>query len=272
MKRILAAAILICLLLCACGVNAENAAAPDSPTAPATETAAPTEPPTEAPTEAPTDPPTTEELALARIKKILKADLKSKSASVPVEEMLQYPELPTGCEAVALTIALNALGCDLSKTEIAEKYLEYNSNYAIGYCGDPFSNGGAGIWPPGMIKTVENYTDATGAKVYAYNSSGCSLKDLCKFIDAGCPVLVWTTYYMDSPMYTSDGVNYDGDFYMWYDNEHCVTLCGYDLSDGTVEIADPLRGKITVDADRFEAINTDIGGWSMALLNTSKLK
>lgn len=268
MKRILTLILSLCLLLCACASRAEE------PTAsPETEamTEKPTEPPTEAPTEPPTEPPTVEEKAQERIETILGSKLSAKSASLSVDEMYQYPELPTGCEAVALTIALNALGCDLDKTEIAENYLIYDANYAIGYCGDPFSNGGAGIWPIGIVRTVEKYTEKTGKSIYAFNTSGRPLKDLCKLVDAGCPVLVWTTYYMNEPMYTDEGINYDGEYYQWYDNEHCVTMYGYDSSSGTVDISDPLRGKVTVDAQQFERLNDAIGGWSVALLDTSDL-
>lgn len=272
MKRILCLLAAVCLLLCACDANAENGkTAPDTTeqvnTAPTEHSA----PPTAAPTEAPTEPPSVEELAQKRIAAILGGELKANSAHIEVEEMSQYPELPTGCEAVALTMALNALGGKLDKTEIAEKYLVYDDNYAVGYVGDPFSDGGAGIWPIGMVKTVENYTADTGAKVYAQNTSKLPLSDLCKLVAAGCPVLVWTTYYISEPMYTDDGMEYDGEYYMWYDNEHCVTLCGYDMSDGTVTIADPLQGIVTEDAEYFERINKDIGGYSMVLLDTSGL-
>ena len=42
-----------------------------------------------------------------------------RSASLDVPALQQYPELPTGCESVALTNALLACGFDLQKTEIA---------------------------------------------------------------------------------------------------------------------------------------------------------
>lgn len=275
MKRILSLCLLLCLLLSACTARTETAeATPDSASATPAATEKPTAAPTEPPTVKPTESPTAEETAQKKIKAILKGKLKNDSASIAVGELYQYPELPTGCEAVALTMAINALGNDLGKTEIAENDLEYNDNYAIGYCGDPASDNGAGIWPIGVVRTVENFAARTGATVYAYNTSKQKLYDLCKLIDAGCPVLVWTTYYMNEPVYKDHeegfGVEYDGEFYQWYDNEHCVTLCGYDLNAGTVDIADPLRGIVTVDAERFERINAAIGGYSVALTDTSE--
>lgn len=269
MKRILCSLLLLVLL--------SGCTAISSPSTTATPDTAEKEPissvkSTSAATEKPTEPaPTITELAERRISDILKADLHSGSASIDVDPIEQYPELPTGCESVALTMAMNALGCKLSKTDIAENYLQYDDNFAIGFCGDPFSDGGAGVMPIGIIRTVENYTAATGAPIYAYNTSHHPLSDLYKFIEAGCPVVIWTTYYMDEPMYTDDGMYYDDEYYMWYYNEHCVTLCGYDRSAGTVKIADPLQGMVTYDADAFERINQDIGGWSVILLDTSHL-
>lgn len=272
MKRtipLLLISLLLIQLLCGCSdtsASSSNAAAtPDS--APAVQPQLASKPATEKPTEAPL---TTEELTEKYIKKILDSKAAS-SAHIDVDPIDQYPELPTGCESVALTMALNALGADLDKTDIAEHYLRYDDNYILGFCGDPFSDGGAGVMPPGIIATVENYTADTGASVYACNTSHMPLSDLYKFIDAGCPVLIWTTYYIGEPMYTDDYYEYDGETYYWYDNEHCVTLCGYDRSSGTVEIADPMQGIVTVDADYFERINSDIGGWSVAIIDTSDI-
>ena len=218
----------------------------------------------------PTEAPSKDALIQKHIEKILAADAGS-SGSIDVDPLEQYPELPTGCESVALTIALNALGGNLDKTDVAEYYLRYDDDFVLGYCGDPFSDDGAGVMPPGIITTVENYVARTGAPVYAYNTSHSPLRELYKFIDAGCPVVMWTTYYMDEPMYTDDAHEYNGDTYFWYENEHCVTLYGYDRNAGTVDIADPLQGAVTVDADEFERINHNIGGWSVAIIDTSAI-
>ena len=268
MKRLLILTVILCIILCGC-------ATADHHSSVATPDAAPTNPTHAAPTEPtvkPTDAATTEQLVEKRVAEILSGELTHDSASIPIEPMDQYPELPTGCESVALTVALNALGCDLSKTEIAENYLEYNDNYVLGFCGDPFEEDGAGIMPPGIITTVENYAQYTGAPVYAVDTSKLPLSDLYKFIEAGYPALVWTTSYMDEPMETDDSIEYDGEIYNWYDNEHCVTLFGYDRSAGTVEIADPMLGSTAYDAEEFERIYELIGGWSVVVLNTSDLK
>ena len=269
--KIRLAILTICLSLILCGCAATNPnpsatekATADSATVPATEKA------TATPTEKPTEAPTIEALAEKRIAQIKAKKKISPSAYIDTEEILQYPELPTGCESVALTMAINSLGYDLSKTDIAEKYMPYG-DYVDGFEGDPFSDGGAGIMPPGLVTTVNNFVADTGAKLYAHDTTGTKLSDLYRFIDAGCPAVVWTTYYMDYPDF--DGGYYEGDaFYPWYNNEHCVAMIGYDTDDGTVTIADPLEGISAVSAYEFGEICDEIGNFSVILLDTTDLK
>ena len=283
MKRFLSLILTLALaLLCACGGTKTPSGSATADTVATPDTAA-TQRPTvkqdrkkqaeasdpkasETPAEPEKEPVTEDYRTELRAEEILGNPLSSTSVILPLEELSQYPELPTGCEVTSLTMALNTLGCKVSKTEFAENYLEYNDSYVIGFCGDPFADDGAGTFPPGIAVSVQNYAAATGEKVSVYDSSGLSLNYLYRFIDAGCPVLVWTTYYMDEPMETDDGEFYNGKYYMWYDNEHCVTLYGYDTEAGTVEIADPIEGLMTVDAASFEEINRSIGGWSAVIL------
>ncbi len=70
----------------------------------------------------------------------------------------QEPELPTGCESVALTMLLLYEGFDLEKTTIADDYLLYSENgdFSEGYIGDPYSCEGAGCFPPFFGKDRES--------------------------------------------------------------------------------------------------------------------
>lgn len=271
MKRLLLIlTICLCLILCGCAASETTKSTPDSARASETATAPATEKATAAPTEKPTEAPTIAQLARKRIDSIRSAKDISSSAYIDTEEINQYPELPTGCESVALTMAINSFGYELNKTDIAEKYMPYG-DYVDGFEGDPFSDGGAGIMPPGLVATVDNFVADTGAKLYAYDTTGASLSELYRFIDAGCPAIVWTTYYFDYP--DMDGGYYDNDiFYPWYTNEHCVAMIGYDTNDGTVTLADPLQGIVTVGAYDFGEICDEIGNLSMILLDTTDLK
>lgn len=279
MKRLLTVILCASLVLSACAAGASGgtpdeaaAATPDTAVGTTNEkpTESPTEAPTDPPTEAPTDPPTVEELAQARYEEILAGELSCDKASVSVPAVYQSPELPTGCEAVALTIAIRAYGYELNKTDIASKYLVYGDDYITSFVGSPFKWGGAGIYPPGLVKTVENYVKDTGAQLCPIDSTDVSLDDLYKFIDNGIPVVVWTTYYMSYPR-LENSRTYQGHTYSWYINEHCVCLYGYDKKDGTVKISDPQRGKIDVSAKDFANIYDTIGRMSMVMIPTGNL-
>ena len=69
-----------------------------------------------------------------------------------VESILQYPELPTGCEVTCLTMALNYHGYDISKTDLVDEYLLYRTEYyQVGFGGSPYSENGSSMWPPAIV-------------------------------------------------------------------------------------------------------------------------
>lgn len=190
------------------------------------------------------------------------------------EVLLQRPELPTGCESVALTMALESLGYDLEKTEIADSYMTYDShNYAIGYVGDPHSENGAGIFPPGLTDTANNYlnshvlTNEQGEEFYysAYNISGTAFEDLFSYVDAGNPVLIWITYTYESPVFTGESVSYDGEEFSWYQKEHCVMIAGYNRSNRSVLLYDPLKGLRKKSMDSIASLYAEVGSYAMTI-------
>ena len=74
---------------------------------------------------------TAEETAEERIARLRNA--LPDAASLEIQPILQEPELPTGCESVALTMALEYLGFELEKTTIADQYLIRSAtNFAEG--------------------------------------------------------------------------------------------------------------------------------------------
>jgi len=272
MKRLLTIILCAAVALSACTAGSSGGT-PDEAAAATPEeitVTTPDELPTEAPTASPTEAPSLQSLAKARCDEILSGELNCDKASVSVPEIYQTPELPTGCESVALTIAIRAYGYELNKTDIASKYLVYGDDYITAFVGSPFQRGGAGIYSPGLVKTAENYVKSTGAKLCPVDTTGISLDDLYRFIDSGIPVVIWTTYYMSYPQ-LEGGRTYQGHTYSWYDNEHCVCLFGFDKKDGTVKISDPLRGKIAVSAQEFARIYDAIGRMSMVLIPTEGL-
>lgn len=174
-----------------------------------------------------------------------------------VPEILQNPELPTGCEAVSLTMALQYEDFDEDKITIASDFLIYNQetdNMAIGYVGDPFSESGAGCFAPAIAATALAFFTDQEAEYKAYDITDTDFEDLFAYIAAGTPVILWTTMYMADPEFTRMDAEYEGHVYRWYSQEHCVVLSGYNRTEGTVQVNDPLEGIVTRNLDEFAAI------------------
>lgn len=182
------------------------------------------------------------------------------SIQLDVEEMIQTPELPTGCESVALTMALRFLGYEIDKTTIADNYLVYDAeNFAKGYMGDPYSANGAGIFPPGLVTTANKFLDEQKSEMSAYDISGAAFEELFEYLAAGNPVLIWTTMYYEEPVFLEIYSEYDGKEYQWYANEHCVLLGGYNLAEEKVTVFDPLQGKLEMSIQTMESLYEKTG-------------
>lgn len=177
--------------------------------------------------------------------------------SLDVPEVLQNPELPTGCESVALTMALMYEGFELEKTTIAREFLIYNretDNTAVGYVGDPFTEEGAGCFAPAIAATADAFFEDQEYDYTAYDISDSSLDELLCYVASGTPVVVWSTMYMAEPEFTRESSVFMGKVYEWYRQEHCVVLSGYDLEEQTLQINDPLEGTVIRDMEEFRRI------------------
>ena len=99
------------------------------------------------------------------------------SAQLDIPEVFQMPELPTGCESVALTMALMYEGFELDKTTIADDYLVYSEDgdFSGGYVGDPKSAEGAGCFPPTIVETANAYLKEQNSTKTAVDVSGQSM-------------------------------------------------------------------------------------------------
>lgn len=177
-----------------------------------------------------------------------------------MEELLQNPELPTGCESVALTIALKYYGFELEKTTIADEYLDYSdTEFVSAYMGDPRTESGAGCFAPAIEKAANKFLRAQNSDMTALDISGTSLEDLYTYLASGMPVVVWNSMYLSDLEQTEQTCVYEGKTYYWYRKEHCVVLCGYDKETNTVIVNDPLEGIVERDAERFGEIYDQLG-------------
>lgn len=194
-----------------------------------------------------------------------------------VPQIMQMPELPTGCEATALAMALAYEGVEIDKTEIAADYLIYNfedDNMALGYVGDPFSEEGAGCFAPVIQKTAEKVLEAKKVQGRAEDISGTPFDSLLTYVLSEKPVIVWTTMYMGAPEFTEDVAvgRYRGRQYRWYRQEHCVVLTGCDMEARTVQVNDPLEGIVHRDLDAFRNIYNETGQNAVVLYITKEMQ
>lgn len=190
------------------------------------------------------------------------------SYMIEMEEMMQNPELPTGCESVSLTIALNYYGFELEKTTIADEYLDYSDkDFVSAYVGNPHTESGAGCFAPAIEKAANKFLDGTDSKLKAEDISGTSLEELYAYLANGTPVVVWNSMYMNELEKTEQTCVYEGKTYYWYRKEHCVVLCGYDKEKDIVMVNDPLEGIVERNAERFEELYNQMGKMAVVLLS-----
>lgn len=174
---------------------------------------------------------------------------------MPVKHISQNPELPTGCEITSLTMVLNYLGFDVSKTYMAEHYLDkletFDGSFYDYFIGDPAKTESWGCFAPAITNAANRYLSKQNSALKAYNISSSSLQSLFNELSAGHPVIVWTTSDWDEKTtYTSIRLN-DNSVFNWPSNEHCVVLIGFNLEKGTVFLADPLSDVIEKDLSAF---------------------
>ncbi|MDD3277796.1 MAG: C39 family peptidase [Lachnospiraceae bacterium] len=188
------------------------------------------------------------------------------SVQLDVEEIYQLPELPTGCEITSLTMLLRYYGFkDAEKTMMADQYLVYADQYVTGFYGDPTTEKGAGIYPPGLVETTDNFLQAHGSSLYAKNLTGSTMDILYAYLAHGDPVVVWSTQYFNDNIPSGIIESYEGIDYEWDYNEHCIVLTGYNFATGTVTVHDPLEGIVERDAQRFQELYEGLGSMAMVI-------
>lgn len=166
-----------------------------------------------------------------------------------VEEMLQLPLLPSGCELVSLCIALKSMGIEVNPAELADNHVYISGNYQTGYLSSPYSESG-GCFPGPLANVGNSYLNSLGVSVSCHNITGSAFEGLEALVEAGYPVLIWTTIYQDDPEFEDWESG-------WWINEHCVVM---HASDGAnVYVSDPLRGLTTYDRDTFKSVYEKCG-------------
>lgn len=183
--------------------------------------------------------------------------------SLKVKNILQNPELPTGCEITSLTTVLNYLGYQVDKMDMAKNYLKLGKlgkdRFAAAFIGEPWSPEGWGCYAPVIYESASKYLLEHGSIHRAYDLSGEDFAVLLEEVSAGNPVLVWTNIYLDRAPEVREIIMEDGSKETWITPEHCVVLTGYDMEKNIVEIADPLNNFKELDMASFKQRYADHG-------------
>lgn len=167
----------------------------------------------------------------------------------------QYPELPTGCESVALTNLLNYYGFGLGKTIIADYYLPKgsNGNFVTAFDGNPrHSSGGLmGCVAPAITIAGNNFLRAAGSIMQAKDVSFSSISSIKNRLTCGQPVEMWNTEWGSWPGGRYAARWYNGHSYGLWGGNHAVVLKGYDDEQGIVYLSDSINGNVTRNAQVF---------------------
>ncbi len=177
---------------------------------------------------------------------------------IKAENILQKPELPTGCEITALTMLLNYIGFKADKEVLSDSYLEKGEYRAADpykvFVGDPRSIYAYGCYSKVIVNAANAYLkdNDKDKKFKVYNITGCNFNNLCAAVDEGHPVIVWATMKMSSPKKGSSWIIPEtGKKFTWTAGEHCLLMTGYDKEKRVVYMNDPLRGIVEYDLILF---------------------
>lgn len=173
-----------------------------------------------------------------------------------VPTMIQYPDYPTGCESVALTILLNYYGYNITPDDVISKLklgllpymkddVRYGGNPEIEFIGNPYEKTGYGVYEMPILEVTQKYNSNF------VSGTGKSLDELLELVDNGVPSIVWVSSGMCVP-YISKSWIYEptNETIYWKKGEHAVVLIGYNST--SVIVSDPDTGNINYyDYDVF---------------------
>ena len=181
---------------------------------------------------------------------------------------MQNPELPTGCESVALTNALNYYEFGLGKTTIADSYMPKSSwDFVTAFWGNPHSSSnGNCISAPGLTNTANSFLSSRGSSLRAHDVTGTGFYDLYSYLEQGHPVVIWSTIGMQNLGRCYATQAYGGRVYRTYTNSHTVVLRGFNRSLGIVYISDSLAGYVSNSAERIASLYSQRGAQAVVVM------
>ena len=173
----------------------------------------------------------------------------------------QRMQMPLDCEATSLTIALAAVGVHTTQRCVQGHFPTDTRAPVLGanglpsQWGDPYTDfvghvmgsepgsnphwaayAGWGAYAPVVARTAESLGVPVAAQLTGWNPQA-----LYAAVEAGHPVLVWTTVNYSSQT-ARTWTAWDGRLVPWTEAGHVVVLMGVNTTAGTLEFSDPLTG------------------------------
>ncbi|MGY4797161.1 S-layer homology domain-containing protein [Lysinibacillus fusiformis] len=193
--------------------------------------------------------------------------------TVPI--IKQNPELPNGCEITSLTAVLNYYGFSTNKMEMANNYLPkesftYQNNKRYGpnpykaYAGDPRLGTGFFSYAPPIVASAEKFFIGRTTKYTATDVSGKEKEFFYEKINHNVPVVIWVTLDLSTPKVSSSWYFSDTkEYFKAPINLHAVVLVGYNELNNTVHVMNPLKGRVSHNADKFFKSYKELGSHAM---------
>lgn len=175
----------------------------------------------------------------------------------------QYPSLPNGCESVAASVALEALGTPVTAEVFASQYLP---KAAVGsgispenaYIGDPFGDGYY-CYPQALAAGINSFLAGQPTTRQAKTHPLTTVSEIALRLHLQKkPLIVWTT--VDDKLAARDEASVwqiDGGEYHPYKNLHAVVVDG--VSGFRVHLVDSVNGERWMSVFKFIPIYYSMG-------------
>ena len=201
--------------------------------------------------------------------KIEQSNSEEVPASYQIEQfdvIFQMPELPTGCEITAMTMALRYYGLDADKVVMATDYLPtvplslqygndgllYGPDINQYFVGNPATGEGYICGTTAITTAVNQYLQDAGSFLRAVDKTGSSIEELYHMVSQNTPVVVWITISMTERNINGGWYTQTGEYVDWATNDHGAVLIGY--TQDSVTLADPISGIVTYSREAFEHV------------------
>lgn len=162
-----------------------------------------------------------------------------------VENIMQIPGFPNGCEVVSLTIALKYLGYDIDQYTLYYDHMPKSPLRG----GDPWTTYvgeatdiGFGCYAPCVVTTGNDYLRSVGGNHIVKDVSYQKLEEYEKYIDEGKPVIMWGMLDMVWNPSLVWVAYINGEEVIWHSHSHCLVMIGY--TEDEYIFCDPLQGVV----------------------------